>query len=61
MKTRKFYPNDGRPAKAVSSTEEIRKYMGEIMEYGIDNIDIIDDYLVVSHMNGLPITLGILK
>lgn len=58
MKKRLFYPKDGRNAIPVSSIEEIREHMGTIMEYGVGNIDIIDDHLVVTYMNGLPITLG---
>lgn len=60
MRKRMFYPQNGRPAIEIASIEEIWEYMGDIMEYGIDNIDIINDYLVVAYMNGLPITLGTL-
>ena len=56
-----FYPNNGRPAIAVSSLEEIRQYMGDIMNSGFDEIEIINGNLVVTYLNGLPITLGILK
>lgn len=56
-----FYPYDGRPAIAVSSLEEIRLYMGDIMNSGFDEIEIINGNLVVTYLNGLPITLGILK
>ena len=29
--SKKFYPNDGRPAIPFTSTEDISEYMGEIM------------------------------
>ncbi len=61
MRTRMFYPKDGRPAITVSSLEEIRHYMGDIMNSGFDEIKIISGNLVVTYLNGLPITLGILK
>lgn len=61
MRKRMFYPKDGRPAVAVSSLEEIRQYMGAIMNYGFDEIEIINGNLVVTYLNGLPFTLGILQ
>ena len=59
MKQRLFKPRDGRRAISVSSIDEIREYMGEIMDYGLGNIEVIDN-LVVTYMDRTPITLGTL-
>lgn len=59
MKQRFFKPKDGRNAISVSSIDEIREYMGEIMEYDFGTIEVIDN-LVVTYINGTPITLGTL-
>ena len=57
MKQVKFQPNDGRPAITVSSLEEIKQYMGEIM-YGFNEIEVIDGNIVVTYLDGMPVTLG---
>ena len=52
-----FRPKDGRPDIQVSSLNEIRQYMGAVMnEFG--QIEVINNNLVVTYLNGLPITLG---
>lgn len=59
MGKRTFRPNDGRPDIQVSSLDEIRLYMGEVMnDFG--TIEIIKGNLVVAYLDGLPVTLGIL-
>ena len=59
MKKKTFQPKDGRNAISVSSIEEIRQYMGEIMGRGMGKIEIVDN-LVITYLDGLPITLGTL-
>lgn len=52
-----FRPKDGRPDIQVSSLNEIRQYMGGVMnEFG--DIEVINNNLVVTYLDGLPITLG---
>lgn len=57
MKKRLFKPIDGRPEIEVSSKEEIRQYVGNIMNY-FGPIEIINDDLVVTYLDGSPFTLG---
>lgn len=59
MGKRTFRPNDGRPDIQVSSLDEIRLYMGEVMnDFG--PIEVVRGNLVVTYLNGLPVTLGTL-
>lgn len=59
MMKKLFRPNDGRPAIQVSSLSEIRDYMGDVIK-DFQSLEIVNDNLVVTYLNGLPITLGIL-
>lgn len=54
-----FIPKDGRPAIPVSSIEDIKEYMGEIMnEFG--PIEVQGD-LVLTQIQGQYIKIGELK
>ena len=54
-----FIPRDGRPAIPVSSKEDIKRYMGEIMdEFG--PIELQGDY-VLTQIQGQYIKLGKLQ
>lgn len=55
----KFYPTDGRAGVYVTSVQNIKDYMGDIVN-SFDSIEIIGD-LVVAYKNGLPVTLGHLE
>ena len=52
----KFRPNDGRPAKTVSSTEDIRAYMGNVLDE-FDNV-VIHDNLVLAYLQGQGVCIG---
>ncbi len=52
-----FKPNDGRPAIPVSSLDEIREYMGDIM-YDFGEMEVVSGNIVVTYLHGQPIVLG---
>lgn len=41
---KKFYPNDGRPSTEITSTEDVRNYIGTIMN-NYDRLEIERDWL----------------
>ena len=51
-----FYPNDGRPAIPFTSTNDIVKYMGEIMNK-LGPIEIYEGH-VLTQIDGLNINIG---
>lgn len=51
-----FYPKDGRKPIEVSSTNDIRNYMGEIMD-GFGDIEIYQG-MVMTYKDGMPICIG---
>ena len=54
-----FYPNDGRPSKEVINEDDIREYMGEVMnDFGPLEFN---GNKVLTHLNGQYICIGILK
>lgn len=55
----KFQPNDGRAAKTVSSTEDIRAYMGNALD-GFDNVEIHDN-LVLAYLQGQGVCIGYIE
>ena len=59
MRPRMFKPNDGRPSILISSLDEIREYMGNVMT-NFGDIEVVNNNIVVTYLNGLPITLGYL-
>lgn len=52
----KFRPNDGRPPKTVSSEEDIRAYMGDVLNK-FENVEIHDD-VVLAYLQGQGICIG---
>lgn len=54
-----FYPNDGRPPKEVFNEDDIREYMGEVMN-GFGPLEFRDNK-VLTQLNGQYICIGILK
>lgn len=55
----KFYPTDGRHGVEVTSMNDIKSNMGDVVG-SFGDIEIIGN-LVASYMNGLPVTLGRLQ
>lgn len=55
----KFRPNDGRPPKTVSSKEDIRAYMGDVLS-DFDNVDIHDNQ-VIAYLHGQGVCIGKLE
>lgn len=56
MKQMKFYPNDGRPAISVSSVDDIREYMGDVINC-FSTIEIVNS-LVIAYIDGQGIIIG---
>lgn len=57
--SKKFYPNDGRPPISFTSTNEIAKYMGEIMnDFGPIEID---GDSVITQIHGQYLKIGEVK
>lgn len=54
-----FIPENGRKPIEVTSFDDIRAYMGEIMNY-YDSIECINE-LVVAYKSGIPFTIGRIK
>lgn len=54
-----FIPTDGRPAIPVSSTEDIKRYMGEIINE-LGPIEVQGDF-VLTQIQGQYIKIGELK
>lgn len=52
----KFQPNDGRPPKTVSSMEDIRIYMGDVLD-SFDNVE-INGNLVLAYLQGQGVCIG---
>lgn len=53
---KKFYPNDGRPGIAITSVDDIRRYMGDVID-SFDSIE-IDGEHVLAYIGGQPIKIG---
>ncbi len=54
-----FYPNDGRPSKEIFNEDDIREYMGEVMN-GFGPLE-IRDKKVLTQLNGQYICIGKIK
>lgn len=53
---KKFYPNDGRPSIEISSIDDIRSYMGDVIN-GFSPIE-IDYENVLAYIEGVPVRIG---
>lgn len=54
-----FYPNDGRPFKEVFNEDDIREYMGEVLN-GFGPLEVRDNR-VLAQLNGQYTCIGIIK
>lgn len=55
-----FFPNHGKSPIEISSTEDIKKYYGEIMD-GFDDVEIVGDKVLLRKGRDYPICLGRLE
>lgn len=53
---KKFYPNDGRPGTEITSVDDIRRYMGDVID-SFNPIE-IDGKNVLAYMGGQPVKIG---
>lgn len=51
-----FYPNDGRPSTEIASIDDIRNYMGDVID-SFNPIEIEGKH-VLAYMEGQPVKIG---